>query len=267
MKKSLPLNKLNKKGISVFSIIIIILVMMAVFVIYDIVSRDKSEEPATPSEKGIIKNIGGLYSGIFSYAGYQKITFTIFINHFIAIIFASILLTLYIFIFNIVRNYLAAQNLGQRPQTQISIRNMLIVCGVIAAIILMIYFIIAFVPFLKLLKPILLPLFTDYGQQFETSYENLIIPILNLFKKEAISQSWFSAFFGWIGLLFKRGFLLSIWLFLPILLIYFLPIIIHLYYDRYRRPIEQERARLGAQDIVMGAEIQRELGRRARRGG
>lgn len=254
----------NKKGIgSIVIVLVIVLLLVGILIAFDVFTRKNSKADSTPSKPvantGFFASLKGFFQGWFSYVGYEDIKFLSAYNlsFIIAIAIASILLGVYHWVFII-------SSFVQKKRNAGSPFNIIYKTALKAFVILLIlYFALAFIPVVKLFKPVLLPLFSDYGTKISISYENLIAPIAKFFGKQyqTISPNdWWQ----YTKLMFMRGFMLSIYICIPFLIYNALPFLIKSYYEKVKRPIEQEEARSGAQDILLGEAVFKAAGRQTR---
>lgn len=143
---------------------------------------------------------------------------------------------------------------------------------IIFIILLGVYHIITFVPLVGMLKPVLIPLYSDYGHQFYVSWGDFVNQILSLFGKGVASPGAWSALWGWASLCFKRGFLLALWIAFPVVIIMVVPgLLLSLFLKlinvgkAIKANEEAAKAQQGAQDMLVGGSIIGSLGKQARK--
>lgn len=209
-------------------------------------------------------SLGGIIGGFFTAAGVGPLTWTDHGINFLAIIVATILLGIWIFLIAFAApSFLSPiPKPGTTAPTPKTPLERAIAASTLALFILLATYVIVawIIPFLR---PILAPLLSDYGTQISTSYHEFVNPFAKYFGKETVQYP--GAFVG-IRLIFVKGFVLSIYVLLLYLILrapeLFFKWIFRAYYGVKGAKIK-EAGKVGTMEAVGGVALSRAMYRQA----
>jgi len=300
---------LNKKAQTdwmswVKPILTIAIILFIAYLIYQLVTKSAGADTTWSDFKIVdyLKNVAGIFKGTAKMVGYGEIEFNSqenYVNMFALAITSAIFLIMFVASSSLINLFFTGKfeiissiNLRlknkesheaakkQFTETAKALfivdqikRNKFQICSYLFVVLVLIYLTIAFVPVIQILKPILLPLFSDYGQTLETSFKGITEPILSLFGKgtpepaSAYTGFWSELLKGmWVplSLSFKKGFFTSVWLLMLTGIVYFLPAIIFSLIKSFMRAkaeleleLAEEQGRKAILETAQGAQLLR----------
>ncbi|MCX8159135.1 MAG: hypothetical protein N3D20_02485 [Candidatus Pacearchaeota archaeon] len=258
----------NKKGLTILGIIIFVIMVFVAYVIIDLITRDSEKSMSAKNKQNIIIktfiNFVDLIKSLLKATGLGPLTWYDHIINTIAIIVAAFIFFIFFEatqqLFGLSSN---EQNTGQEQnstkQKIIGKMKKIVLPFIILSIIA--YTLVVWIPFLR---PLMLPLLTDYGIQLALSYEELIKSLLEITNKKIINYSSVIIFFK---LIFFKGLVFGLYAYL----LYLIPtipektiaFIIRKYYAA-KTTIEVEKARRGILETITGIRAARAISQQTR---